>query len=105
MINAFLEDAEQLVKRIDKINDNYDETLEITFTGVLIKYTKIFYQIKRFNYGTVCNSFRKIIESEGNLCYILEENECFRKCIDFIYKKDFSQQNGEFNKDSQRKKT
>ena len=31
-INAFLKDSEQLDKRIDKINDEYDETLNITFT-------------------------------------------------------------------------
>ena len=31
-INAFLKDSEQLDKRIDKINDEYDATLNITFT-------------------------------------------------------------------------
>ena len=30
--NAFFKDGEQLDKRIEKINDKYDETLNITFT-------------------------------------------------------------------------
>ena len=32
MINAFFEDADQLDKRIEKINEHYDESLTITFT-------------------------------------------------------------------------
>ena len=46
-INAFFKDAEQLDKRIEKINDEYDETMKITFTGELIRYTKTFNKIKR----------------------------------------------------------
>ena len=87
MIDAFFKDAEQLDKRIEKINDKYDETLNITFTGELIRYTKTFNKIKRSNYGTGCDSFKKIVEYRGNLCYIPEENECSRKCLEFIYKK------------------
>ena len=36
-IFAFFIDGEQLDKRIEKINDKYDETLNITFTGELIR--------------------------------------------------------------------
>ena len=104
MINAFFKDAEQLDQRIEKINEHYDETLEITFTGILIKYTKIFNKVKRSNYGTGCDSFKKIVEYRGNLCYIPEENECFRKCIEFIYKKDYSNEYHEFVIDSKRNK-
>ena len=32
-INAFFKDGEQLDKRIEKMNDKYDETLNITFMG------------------------------------------------------------------------
>ena len=77
--NAFFKDAEQPDKRIKKINDKSDETLNITFTGELIRYTKTFNKIKRSNYGTGCDVFKKIVEYRGNLCYIPEENECFRK--------------------------
>ena len=104
MINAFFRDAEQLDKRIEKINEHYDESLTITFTGELIKYTKIFEKVRRSNYGTGCDSFKKIIEYRGNLCYIPEENECFRKCLEFKYKKDFSQGYREFIRESQRNK-
>ena len=103
-INAFFKDGEQLDKRIEKINDKYDETLNITFTGELIGYSKTFNKIQRSNYGTGCDSFRKIVEYRGNLCYIPEENECFRKCLDFLYKKDFSHQYCAFIKESQRNK-
>ena len=61
-INAFFKDSDQLDKRIEKINDKYDETLNITFTGELIRYTKTFNKIKRSNYGTGCDSFKKIVE-------------------------------------------
>ena len=103
-INAFFKDGEQLDKRIEKVNDKYDETLNITFTGELIRYTKTFNKIQRSNYGTGCDVFKKIVEYRGNLCYIPEENECFRKCLEYIYKKDFSQQYREFIKESQRNK-
>ena len=91
-INAFFKDGEQFDKRIEKINDKYDENLNITSTGELIRYTKTFNKIQRRNYGTGCDSFEKIVEYRGNLCYIPEENDCFRKCLEYIYKKDFSQQ-------------
>ena len=61
-INAFFRDGKQLDKRIEKINDKYDETLNITFTGELIRYTKTSNKIKRSNYGTGCDSFKKIVE-------------------------------------------
>ena len=47
MINSFFKDAEQFDTRIEKINEHYDETLEITFTGILIKYNEIFNKVKR----------------------------------------------------------
>ena len=84
-INAFFKDGEHFDKRIEKINDKYGETLNITFTGELIRYTKTFDKIQRSNYGTGCDSSEKIVEYRGNLCYIPEENECFRKCLEFIY--------------------
>ena len=45
-INAFFKEAEQLDKRIEKINYKYNETLNITFTGELIRYTKTFKKIR-----------------------------------------------------------
>ena len=102
--NAFFKNGEQLDKRIEKINGKYDETLNITFLGEIIRYTKTFNKIQRSDYGTSCDVFKKIVEYRGNLCYILEENECFTECLEFIYKKDFSQQYRNSFKDRKEKK-
>ena len=104
MINAFFSNRDGLIERIEKINERYDESIPITFTGLVIKYTKSFNKIRRSYYGTGCDSFKKIVEYRGNLCFIPEQNECFRKCIEFITKKDFSEQYRNFIKDSKRNK-
>ena len=100
MINAFFSNRDGLIERIEKINERYDEGIPITFTGIVIKYTKSFNKIRRSYYGTGCNSFKKIVEYRGVLCFIPEENECFRKCLEFIYKKDFTEKYHDFIKNS-----
>ena len=102
--DAFFKNRDELSTRIDKINAKYDESIPITFTGVLIRYTKNFNKIRRSYFGTGCDSFKKIVEYKGVLCYIPEENECFRKCLKFIHEKDFSEQYHDFIKDSKRTK-
>ena len=104
MTNAFFKDRDELNHRIDKINEKNDESIPITFTGIIIKYNKIFIKVRRSYFVTDCDRFKKIIEYSGVLCYIPEENECFRKCLEFIYKKDFSEQYREIIKDSKRNK-
>ena len=104
LVNNFFKNVNALNKWIEKVNDKYDEILNITFTGELFKYTKTFNKIQRSNYGTGCDSLKKIVESRGNLCYIPAENECFRRSLKLIYKKDFSQENHEFIRESQRNK-
>ena len=100
MLNAFFSNRDALIERIEKINERYDETVPIIFTGIVIKYTKSFNKIRRSYYGTGCDSFKKIVEYRGVLCYIPEENECFRKCLEFIYKKDFTEKYHDFIKNS-----
>ena len=100
MINAFFTNRDALIERMEKINERYDESVPITFTGIVIKYTKSFNKIRRSYYGTGCDSFKKIVEYRGNLCYIPEENECFRKCLEYIYKKDFTEKYHDFIKNS-----
>ena len=51
-VNTFFKDVNALNNWIEKVNDKYDETLNITFTGELIRYTKTFNKIQRSNYGT-----------------------------------------------------
>ena len=60
----------------------------------------VFNQIKRSNYGKGCDAFNNILESKGRLCYIPTGNACFRKCLEFIYKRDFSKEYKEFIIDS-----
>ena len=96
MINAFFSNRDGLIERIEKINERYDESVPITFTGILIKYTKSFNKIRRSYYGTGCDSFKKIVVYKGNLCKIPEENECFRKCLEFLSNKDLSEEYRDF---------
>ena len=100
MINAVFSNRDGLDERIEKINERYDETIPITFTGIIIKYTKSFKTIRRSYYGTGCDSFKKIVEYGGVLCYIPDENDCFRKCLEFISKTDLSEENRDFIKNS-----
>ena len=100
MINAFFSNRDGLIERIEKINERYDESVPITFTGIVIKYTKSFKKIRRSFYGTGCKSFKKIVEYRVVLCYIPEENECFRKCLEFISNKDLSEEYRDFIKNT-----
>ena len=68
----------------------------------MIKYTLVFNKRKRSNYGTGCDIQQKIIENKSDLVYIPKANECFRKCIENIYQKDFSREYREFIKQSHR---
>ena len=56
----------------------------------------VFNQIKRSNYGKGCAAFNKILEYKGQLCYIPTGNDCFRKCLEYVYKRDFSNEYKDF---------
>ena len=90
-VNTFFKDITALNDWIEKKKDKYDETLNITFTGELIKYTETFTKIQRSDNGTGCDSFKKIIEYRGDLCYIPEENECFRNVWNIYLTKTYLQ--------------
>ena len=68
----------------------------------MIKYTTVFNQVKRSNYGKGCDGFQKILEYKEKLCYIPTGNACFRKCLEFFCKSDFSAEYKEFLLDSDR---
>ena len=72
------------------------------FLGYMIKYTTVCNQIKRSNYGKGCYAFNNISEYKVKLCYIPTGNGCFRKCIEFIYRRGFSYVYKEFILDSNR---
>ena len=54
-VHRSYEDSTKLTKSIEKMVDKYDYTLEVLFSGFMIKYTTIFNQIKRSNYGKRCD--------------------------------------------------
>ena len=85
-VNRFHEDSKQLTKSIEKMIDKYDESLELLFSGYMIKYTTVFNQVKRSNYGKGCDAFKNILEYKEKLCYIPTGNACFRKCLEFLQK-------------------
>ena len=95
-VDRFYKDSEQLTKSIEKMIDKYEESLEVLFSGYKIKYTMIFNQIKRSNYGKGCDTFNNILEYKGKLCYIPTGKDCFRKCVEYIYKRDFSKEYKEY---------
>ena len=80
--------------------DKNDESLEVLFSGYLIKYTMVFNEIKRSNYGKGSDAFHNILENKGELPYLPTGNGCFRKCIEHTYKRAFSIEHKEFISDS-----
>ena len=69
--------------------DTYDETLEVLVSGFIIKYTIVFNQIKRSTFEG-CDAFNSVLEYDGQLCYIPTGSACLRKCLEYIYKGEFS---------------
>ena len=56
----------------------------------------VFNQTKRSNYGKGCAAFNNILEYKGQLCYIPTGNDCFSKCLEYVYKRDFSNEYKDF---------
>ena len=77
------------------MNDNYDEILEVLFSGYMRNFTMVFNQIKGSKYGKGCGAVNNILEYEGQLCFIPSGDACFKKCSEF-FKKDFSKGYKEF---------
>ena len=65
------------------------ECLEMLSSGYMIKYTMVFNLIKRSNYGKGSDAFNKLLEYEGNFCYIPTGKACFRKCLEYFLKEIF----------------
>ena len=98
-VKRFYKDSDQLTKSIEKKIDKKHHTLEVSFSGDRINYTKNFNEIKRSNYRKGCDASNNILEYEGHLCYIHTGNACFRKSSEYIYKGDFSIEYKDFIKD------
>ena len=94
--NRFFKDSNELAEFIDKILDKYDDHPSIYYTGNIYRYFKNYKKVIRSEHGRGANEFNNILEYEGTNCYIPNGNGCFLKCINFIFKKDFSTEYFEF---------
>ena len=101
--NRFFKDSDELAKFIDKILDKYDNHPSIYYTGNIYRYFKNYKRINRSEHGRGANEFNNIEEYNGNNCYIPSGNGCFLKCINYIFKRDFSIEYFEFIKSYKRR--
>ena len=101
--NRFFKDSNELAKFIDKILDKYDDHPSIYYTGNIYRYFKNCKRINRSEHGRGANEFNNIEEYNGKNCYIPSGNGCFLKCINYIFKRDFSIEYFEFIKSYKRR--
>ena len=59
LTNRFYKDVEQLTKASEKMIDKYNESLDVLFTGEMIKYAVVLNKVKRSDFGTGCIFFYK----------------------------------------------
>ena len=76
-INRFYKD---LKKSFEKMVYKYDETLEVVFSGEMIKYCLIFNKVEGSNYGTGCDFQQKTIKFKSDLCHKDKVESRFNDC-------------------------
>ena len=76
--------------------EKYDDHPSIYYTGYIYRYFRNFKRVTRSDNGRGANELSNILEYEGINCYIPSGNGCFLKCINYIFKKDFSAEYFEF---------
>ena len=86
----FFKDCDELAKCMNKKLDKYDDHPSIYYTGNVYRYFRNFKRVNRSEHGRGANEFNNILEYEGENCDIPSGNGCLLKCIDYIFKKDFS---------------
>ena len=94
--NRFFKNSNELAEYIDKFLDKYDDHPSVYYTGNIYRYFKNFKRVTRSEHGRRVNEFNNNLEYEGINCYIPSGNGCFLKCINYIFKKDFSTEYFEF---------
>ena len=75
---------------IDKVLVFYDDHPSIYYTGYIYRYFRNFKRVTRSDHGKSANELYDILKYEGRNCYIPSGNSCFLKCINKIFKKNFS---------------
>ena len=90
------------MKSLEKMTVKNKKDLKVLFTGYMSKYTMVFNEVKRSSNGKESDAYNKILDYEGELCYIPTGIGCFKKCLEHIEKTDFSSEYKEFLSDSNR---
>ena len=95
-----MNDFERYINAIDVDYDSED----VTFTGYVYKLnTPHFKVVKRSAYGRGTNYMQEIVEYHGQNCYIPTSGMCFIKCINYLTKKDCTEEFLTFIRTEQRR--
>ena len=96
--NRFFKDSNEIAEFIDKTLDKYDDHPSIYYTGNIYSYFRNLKRVTRSEHRRGAIEFNNILEYKGENCYIPSGNGCFLKCINYIFKADFSTEYFEFIK-------
>ena len=85
-----VDDFESYINAIDNIGYDSDDFI---FTGWLYKInTPEFKKVNRSQYGRGTDFKQDIVEYIGNNCYIPTSGNCFIKCINYVIKKEYTEE-------------
>ena len=88
---------------INAIDEGYDAE-DAIFNGYFYKSnTPQFNRVNRIQYGNGCDFKHKIVEYQGNNCFIPTKGHCFVKCNNFLTGQDYKQQYLGFIRSEQRR--
>ena len=79
-----LKDSIELAKFIDGIIDKYDDHPSIFYRGNIFRYFRNFKQVNISEHGRSAKEFNKVLENEGENCYIPSGKTCFLRCNNYI---------------------
>ena len=101
--NIRFKNMDDFEKCINAIGVDYDSA-DVTFTGYVYKLnTTQFNVVKRSAYGKGTNYTREIVEYHGQNCYKPTSGMCFIKCINYLTKKDYTEEFLSFIRTEQRR--
>ena len=89
--NRSYRNGSELAKFLDKILDNCDYHPSIYYTGIIYRFFKSFKQVNRSEHERGTNKNNKILEYEGENCFVPSGNGCFLKCIICFFKNYFTE--------------
>ena len=88
---------------INTIDQDYDSE-DTSFNGYIYKInTPRFNKVNRSQCGNGCSCDKKIIEHQGNNCFIPTKGYCFVKCINYLTGRDYKQEYLDFIRNEKRR--